>query len=110
MDAGEFLAVGVLLLLAMGAYWAMVLFPRQRNFQKRQTMARALAAGDEIITGGGLVGRVVSIDSDSGLAEVELADGFRVRLLTAAIIRRYDPEEIARNARAGVEPVREPVE
>lgn len=97
----EFLAVAVLLLLGIGAYWAMVLFPRQRDFQKRQQMARALSAGDEVITFGGVIGKVQQIDGDKGIALVEIADGVVVRLVIAAIMQRYNPQEIAHTARIG---------
>ena len=94
------LVIGV---LGMGAYWTMVLFPRQRDFQKRQRMARELVAGDEVITGGGIIGKVVSIDSEQGVAEVEISDGIIIRLVTAALMRRYDPEDVAENAQKGMQ-------
>jgi preprotein translocase YajC subunit len=94
----EFVAVGVLLVLGLGAYWAFLLFPKQRDFAKRQVLARSLVEGDEIITAGGLVGRVRQIDSKMGVAYVELAEGLEVRVVTAAILDRYDPEAIAENA------------
>ena len=62
----EFFLVAFLLLAGMAVYWTMVLMPRQRNFQKRQRMARTLAEGDEVITGGGLVGRVKQNRFQSG--------------------------------------------
>jgi preprotein translocase subunit YajC len=99
----ELLFLTVLMLLGMGAYWAMVLFPRQRDFQKRQQMARALSAGDEIITFGGIIGKVQAIDAEQGIAHVEIAKGVTVRLVTAALVQRYDPEEIAENARKGLD-------
>lgn len=92
-----------ILVLLLGGYWALVVFPRQRDFQKRQKMARELAAGDEIITGGGMIGRVLQIEADKGVAHVEIADGVVVRLLIAAMVQPYDPDEIARNARMGLE-------
>lgn len=99
----EFLAVGALLILGIGAYYSFVLFPKQYEFRKRQEMARSLAEGDEVITGGGLVGRVMKIESDKGVAYVELAEGLQVRVVTAALIDRYDPDAIARNANIGRE-------
>ncbi|MGB1286039.1 MAG: preprotein translocase subunit YajC [Aggregatilineales bacterium] len=99
----DILILLVLTVLGMGAYWTMVLFPKQRDFQKRQRMARELAAGDEVITGGGLIGKVVAIDSDQGVAEVEVSEGVTLRLVTAALIRRYDPEDIAKNAQHGLD-------
>ena len=99
----EFILVGVVLLLGLGAYWTMVLFPKQRDFQKRQRFARELSVGDEVITYGGIIGKVIDIHADEGIAYVEISDGVVVRLVTAALMQPYDPEEIARNARIGLE-------
>src|SRR5688572_13588204 len=87
----EFLALAVLLLLGMAAYAAFSLMPRQREFQKRQQMARSLSAGDEVITFGGIIGKVQAIDGEHGIAHVELANGITVRIVTAAIMQRYEP-------------------
>lgn len=86
-------------ILFIGSYWVFVLMPRQRDFRSRQQMARELAAGDEVITGGGLVGIVQRIDAEKGVAYVEIADGLVVRVLVAALLDRYDPDEIADNVR-----------
>jgi len=99
----EFVLVGVVLLLGLGAYWTMVLFPKQRDFQKRQRFARELSVGDEVITYGGIIGKVIDIRADEGIAYVEIAEGVVIRLVTAALMQPYDSEEIARNARVGLE-------
>jgi preprotein translocase subunit YajC len=98
----EFALLAVILLLALGAYWSLVVFPKQRDFQKRQRFARSLAAGDEVITYGGMIGTVIDIDAETGVAWVEIADGVIIRVITAALMQPYDPEEIAENARMGL--------
>ncbi len=98
----EIILVGVLLLLGMGAYWAMVLFPKQRDYQKRQRFVSEMQAGDEVITYGGVIGRIVEVVPEQGIAFVEIADGVVVRMINAAIMQPYDPEEIAKNARIGL--------
>ena len=50
----ELIAVGVIGALLLAGYYSLVLFPKQRDFTKRQLMARELAEGDEIITYGGI--------------------------------------------------------
>jgi preprotein translocase subunit YajC len=99
----EFLFVAVILLLGMGAYWSMVLYPRQRDFQKRQRFVRTLVEGDEVITAGGIVGRVIDLEAEQGIARVELADGVVVRMVSASLLSPFDPEELAKNARRGLE-------
>lgn len=100
--SGEFFLVALVLILGMGIYWTMVLMPRQRDFQKRQRVARSLAEGDEVITFGGIIGQVKSLDADKGIAYVEIGNGIVVRVVMASILDRYDPEEIARNAQMGI--------
>jgi preprotein translocase subunit YajC len=99
----EFVLVAVVLLLGLAGYWSMVTFPKQRDFQKRQRYVRTLSAGDEVITFGGIIGKVMDIDVDKGVAYVEVADGVVIRLLTAAVMQAYDPEQAARDARRGIE-------
>jgi preprotein translocase subunit YajC len=97
----DFLFVSVILLLGMAAYWSFSLMPRQREFAKRQEMARSLVEGDEVITAGGIVGKVMRIDSEMGVAYVEVAEGLQLRVVTAALLDRYDPADIAKNAKMG---------
>ncbi len=102
MNLPELLLVGVILVLALGAYWAMVIFPKQRAFQHKQKYVRTLEYGDEIVTYGGIIGKIVDLNADTGIAVVEIADGLQIRLLTAALQQRFDPEAIAENAQRGI--------
>ena len=95
----EFIVLGLVMILALGAYWSLVIFPRQRDFQKRQRYVQSLNVGDEMITYGGIIGRVISVDAEQGIAHVEIAEGLIVRMLLAALVRPYDPAEIAESAR-----------
>ncbi len=98
----EFALVFAVLALVLGGYWALVIFPKQRAFQHKQKIVRSLHAGDEIVTYGGIVGKIVEIDADNGLAQVEIADGVIIRLLTAALQQTYDRNEYAYNANIGI--------
>ena len=98
----EFVLLAVVMLLGLGAYWAMVIYPKQRDFSKRQRYVRALAAGDEVVTYGGIIGKVLAIDAEKGIARVEIADGVVVRLVTAALVQAYDEEAFAEAARKGL--------
>lgn len=97
----EFVGVAFFLALIMSGYYVFRLMPQQRDFVKRQRMARSLAEGDEVITGGGIIGYVRDIDGETGIAQVEIADGVVVRMVTAAILDRYIPEEVATNSQMG---------
>lgn len=98
----EFVLVFFILALGLGAYWTMVVFPKQREFQYKQKVVRSLHVGDEVVTYGGIVGKIIDIDVDKGISYVEIADGVTIKLLTAALQQVYDAEEIAYNAQLGV--------
>ena len=98
----EIVLLAFVMLLGLGAYWAMVIFPKQHDFSKRQRYVSTLAAGDEVVTYGGIIGKVLAIDAEKGVAHVEIADGVVVRLVTAALIQGYDPEAFAEAARKGL--------
>lgn len=94
----EFVILGLVMILGLGAYWSLVIFPRQREFQKQQKSVRKMQVGDEIITHGGIIGRIREIDADNGIAYLDIADGITIRVVTFALIQAYDPDELARNA------------
>ena len=98
----EFALLAFLMLLGMGVWWSMITFPKQRTFQKRQEFARSLVEGDEVITYGGIIGKVIAIDAELGIAHVEIAEGVVIRVLNAAMVQPYDAQEIAQNAQMGL--------
>lgn len=100
-----------IILIIIVAYWSLAVFPKQREYKKHIKYLNTIDVGDEIITFGGIIGRVIDIDDNIGVARLEIADGLEIRILTAALNRAYDPDELARNLRmAQGLPVNEPVE
>lgn len=93
----EFVVLSVVFLLGLGAYWSMVVFPKQREYSKRQQFVRTLHEGDEVITAGGLIGRVLEIRGPEGIAIIELSPGVKVRAITASLLEPFDAEELKRN-------------
>jgi preprotein translocase subunit YajC len=103
----EFVAFSIILLLLMGAYWSMVVFPKQRAFKKHNILVRDLKPGDEVITYGGIIGTITRMEADSGVAYIEIAQGVEVKVLTAALSRPYEPEEVALHSQVGIDPAAE---
>ena len=95
----DFVLLAIVMLLALAAYWSMVIFPKQREYSKRQRFVRAMDEGQEVITAGGLIGRIKTIYAEDGLADVEIAEGVIVRTITASLLQEFDAEELRRNIR-----------
>ncbi len=100
----EFVAFSMVILLVLGGYWSLVVFPKQREFKKHNEYVRTLGPGDEVITFGGIIGTITSMDAEAGVAYVRVADGVELKVLTAALTRPYIPEDVALHARVGIDP------
>ena len=92
----------LVMLLALGAYWSLVIFPRQREFQKQQRYVSSLNRGDEMITYGGIIGKVVEIEAEKGIAYVEIAPGITVRVISAALVQPFEAEKLAESAQKAI--------
>lgn len=69
-------------LLVMGAvfvafYW-MLIRPQQKKLKEHQTLISKLSAGDEVVTNGGMLGRITEV-GDTFLT-LEVADGVRIKV------------------------------
>jgi preprotein translocase subunit YajC len=83
----SFLVIIVILLLLM---WVMLVRPQRRKQSYQQQMLRELAAGDEILTAGGMYATVRSVDGDD--VTVEISPGTEVRLAKRAVAAVIPPE------------------
>ncbi len=101
---GEFIGFSFIILVLLVAYWSFVILPRQRLFRQHNKYVRTLTVGDEVITAGGIVGVLTRMDADHGIAYVKVAEGVELKVLTAALNRPFDAEEVAITAQLGVDP------
>ena len=58
--------------------------PQQKKAKEHANMVSNLRRGDNIITQGGVVGKVAKVKED-GEIEVEIADGVRVRVIKSTV-------------------------
>jgi preprotein translocase subunit YajC len=74
-------------LLIIVAIFAVVYFlfirPRQQRMRQQQSAGKQLSVGDEVMTAGGIFGRVVALDADQ--VEVEVSPGVVMTFLRRAI-------------------------
>jgi preprotein translocase subunit YajC len=75
----------IFLLLMLGAFVVLFILPQRKRKKQIESLQNALALGDEVQTIGGIMGRVVSLDEDSVVVEVESG---RLRFARRAIASR----------------------
>jgi preprotein translocase subunit YajC len=64
-------------------FYLLMIRPQQRRVKEHQAAIAAIKKGDEVITGGGIRGRVTKVNDEE--AEVEVAQGVRIRVIKSTI-------------------------
>jgi preprotein translocase subunit YajC len=70
-------------LLIFGIFYILMIRPQQRQVKQHRDAIAAVKKGDEVITGGGIRGRVTKVTDDE--AEVEIAQGVKIRVVKSTI-------------------------
>ncbi|MCV2889570.1 preprotein translocase subunit YajC [Ruegeria aquimaris] len=83
------------LILIFAIMYFLLIRPQQKKVKEHQAMVAALRRGDQVITQGGLVGKVVKV-KDDGELEVEIAEGVKVRVIKATIAQVLSKTEPAK--------------
>lgn len=83
---------GFLPLIAIGfIFYFLLILPAQRRQKKTREMLGSLKSGDRVVTSGGLLGTVVSLEDSVVILRV--ADQVKVRLLKSAVVSLQASEE-----------------
>jgi len=72
-------------LLIIGIFYMLVFRPQQKKMKEHQNTVKNLAKGDEVVTAGGLIGKVTKVKAESNEVEVEVAKDVRVTVVQATI-------------------------
>jgi len=90
----------VMMLVMFGIFYFILIRPQVRKQKAHQAMLQKLGKGDEIITRGGLIGKITGV-SDDGILVIELQEKVRVRMPRAYIEAKWDgkvPASATKNA------------
>ena len=74
-------------------FYFLMIRPQQQRVKQHQAAINAVKKGDEVVTGGGIRGRVTKVSDDE--AEVEIAQGVKVRVVKSTISQVLTPEHEA---------------
>ncbi len=84
--AGSALSSFVPLLLIFAIMYFFLLRPQQKKLKEHKMMVEALRKGDQVITQGGLYGKVTKVKEGDEI-EVEIASGVTVRAVRSTIVQ-----------------------
>lgn len=76
--------------LVLGAMWLLLVRPQQKRAKAQRDLLSALQVGDQIVTVGGILGRITRLDDRELTIDSE---GTELRLVRGAIGSRINPEE-----------------
>ena len=71
-------------------FYLLMIRPQQRRVKEHQATIAAVKKGDDVVTGGGIRGRVTKVIDDAE-AEVEIAQGVKVRVVKSTITQVIQP-------------------
>jgi preprotein translocase subunit YajC len=64
-------------------FWFLIIRPQMRRQKEHAAKINGIKKGDQIVTAGGLIGKVIKVDEN--YAEIELAQGVRVKAVKSTI-------------------------
>ncbi|MEM8655259.1 MAG: preprotein translocase subunit YajC [Pseudomonadota bacterium] len=91
----EAFAQFVPLILIFAIMYFLLIRPQQKKVKEHQAMVEALRRGDQVVTQGGLIGKVSKVKEDNEV-EVELAEGVKVRVVKSTIAQVLNKTEPAK--------------
>ena len=91
---GSALASFIPLILIFAIMYFLLIRPQQKKVKEHQNMVAALRRGDQVVTQGGIIGKVTKVKEDNEL-ELEIATGVKVRVVRTTIAQVLSKTEPA---------------
>ena len=91
--SGQGIAQFIPLILIFVIFYFFLIRPQQKRVKEHKAMVESLKRGDEIITSGGILGKVDRIMEDDR-AEVIIGDNVKVQIIRSTITSLLKKEEI----------------
>lgn len=75
--------------IVFAIFYLLWIRPQQQRVKEHAASINAVKKGDDVVTGGGIRGRVTKVTDDE--AEVEIAQGVKVRVIKSTITQVLSP-------------------
>lgn len=81
---GKTLGQFIPLILIFVIFYFLLIRPQQKRIKEHKAMVEALTRGDNVVTSGGIVGKIIRV-IDNEKAEVEIANNVNVQVIKSTI-------------------------
>lgn len=85
------------LILIFGIMYFLLIRPQQKKAKQHQAMVSSLRRGDQVVTQGGLIGKVSKVKEENEI-EVEISDGVKVRVVQSTVAQVLSKTEPAKDS------------
>lgn len=82
-SAGPGMGDFLFLIIIFAVFWFLLIRPQQKRQKEHKAMVAGLSKGDEVVTNGGLLGKITQVGDN--FVTLEIADGLRVQVQRMAV-------------------------
>ena len=93
----------LMMLVIFGIFYFLMIRPQVKRQREHSAMLSKLGKGDEVLTRGGVIGKITGVDESNTILVLELQEKVRVRVPRAYIEAKWEgkvPADAARSAAA----------
>lgn len=83
----------IIWIVGIGLVMVLMVLPQWQARRRQKKQMESIQAGSEVVTIGGIVGKVTYIDRDEDRTRIEVAPGVEIEMLATAIGRPLAPVE-----------------
>jgi preprotein translocase subunit YajC len=77
-------------------FYFLLILPMRKKQKKTQEMLSKLKKGDEVVTSGGIFGRIAALDEERGFVILQIGDNTKIKVLRSAISALASEPEAAK--------------
>ena len=85
------------IILIFGIMYFLMIRPQQKKMKEHRLMVSALRRGDQVVTHGGVIGKVTKVKDDDEV-EVEISKDVKVRVIKSTVVNVLNKTEPTQKA------------
>ncbi len=74
----------IMLVLMFGIFYFLLIRPQQKRSKAQKKLIEAIKAGDQVVTAGGIHGKIVAVEDS--IVTLEIATGIRIRINRGSVV------------------------